>query len=126
MRKNPLMFINHILENIILIEKSINNLSRKDFGNNRDILDATIRRIEVIGEAAKNLSSEFTNKYRNIEWKKIIGMRDKMIHHYFGVDIEIIWKTINEDIPILKRELQEILEKEKIDDERRNLKNKKE
>lgn len=113
MIKNPLIFVNHILDNIKLIENSTKNLSRKDFENNRDILDATIRRIEVIGEAAKNLSSEFINKYRNIEWKKIIGMRDKIIHHYFGVDVEIIWKTIKEDIPILKKNIREILEKEK-------------
>ncbi len=118
MRKNPLVFISHILDNITLIEKSIKNLSKRDFENNRDILDATIRRIEVIGEAAKNLTSEFIDKYKNIEWKKIVGMRDKMIHHYFGVDIGIIWKTINEDIPILKKELKEILEKEKLVDEK--------
>ena len=114
MKKNPLIFLEHILTNIELIEKSIKNLLRKDFENNRDVIDATIRRIEIIGEAVKNLPSEFTKKYSNVEWKKIVGMRDKVIHHYFGIDLDTVWKTIKEDIPKLKKQIREILEKELI------------
>ena len=63
---------------------------------------ASIRSIEVIGEAAKNIPDSFKEKYPEIVWKDIIGTRDKLIHHYFGVDLNAVWKVGKEDIPELK------------------------
>jgi uncharacterized protein with HEPN domain len=67
-----------------------------------------IRNIEIIGEASKKISNDYKQTYRDIEWKEIAGMRDKLIHDYFGVNISVIWKTVQEDIPILAKELKKL------------------
>ena len=85
----------------------------KDFNSKRVIQDAVIRRIAIIGEAVKNISMNFREKYSEIAQKKIAGMRDKVIHGYFNVDIDRVWTVIIKDIPVLKREIEEIINKEK-------------
>ena len=70
-----------------------------------------VREIEIIGEAVKNISENLKNKNRKIEWKDIVGTRDKMIHHYFGVDLNIIWKIIKKDLPILEKQILSIKKK---------------
>lgn len=72
---------------------------------------AIVRAIEIIGEAVKNLPSSFKSKHPSISWKEIIGTRDKIIHHYFGVDLDIIWDIVNKDIPDLKKKILKIMEK---------------
>ena len=76
--------------------------------------DAVERNFEIIGEAAKNLTDDFRNKYSHIPFKKIAGMRDKLIHDYFGVDYEIIWKTIKEILPQFADDINKIIDIEKI------------
>ena len=71
---------------------------------------AIIREIEIIGEAVKNVSENLKNKHREIEWKEIIGTRDKMIHHYFGVDLNIVWNIIKIYLPDLKEKVLKIKE----------------
>jgi uncharacterized protein with HEPN domain len=73
------------------------------------IQDAVIRRLEIIGEAVKNLPPDFKERYTNIPWQQIAGMRDVLIHEYFGVDLNLTWQTVREDIPSLKSKLEEIL-----------------
>jgi len=107
--KDEKIFLNHILENIDNVEEFSKGLSKKDFDNNKLKQMAIVRCIEVIGEATKNLPIGFANKYSEIEWNKIAGMRDKLIHHYFGVDLDKIWEVIKKDLPILKREIEKIL-----------------
>lgn len=113
MIKEPIIFIEHILDAIEKIEMFMKGVSRENFQKNIQLQDALIRRIEIIGEAVKNLPKEFRNKYENIPWGDIAGMRDKLTHHYFGVDLEIVWKSVNEEIPELKKYIKNILEKEK-------------
>jgi uncharacterized protein with HEPN domain len=103
-----LPYINHILDAIKDIEESMKNISREKFEKTKDIKDANIRRIEIIGEAVKNISNNTKEKYNEIEWSKIIGTRDKMIHHYFGVNLDIIWDIIKISIPDLKIKILKI------------------
>ncbi len=113
MKKEPLIFIEHIMDAIENIESYMKNVSKEMFSRNIQLQDAVVRRIEIIGEAVKNLSRDFTNKHQNIPWRDIAGMRDKLMHRYFGVDLEVVWKTVKEDIPELKKTIGQILNKEK-------------
>ncbi len=113
MKKDNTIYIRHILESIKDMENSVKNISKENFGMEKDVRDANIRRLEVIGEATKNISDDFKKKYPKIEWKKIAGARDILIHAYFSVDIDLIWDIIKKDLPKLKEEIEKILEKEK-------------
>ena len=108
-----LPYLKHILDSINDIEESTQGITKKEFNEIKDKKDANIKRIEIIGEAVKNLSSSFRNRHPNIPWKDIAGMRDKLTHHYFGINLNNVWKVIREDIPSLKRDILKILEKEK-------------
>lgn len=110
-KKDPEIFLEHILESIGEIEKNTKNLSEDEFFDLVTIQDAVVRRLEIIGEAVKNLPSSFKNKHLQIPWKKIAGMRDVLIYEYFGVDIDLVWKIVNKDIPKLKKQIIELLEK---------------
>ncbi len=108
--KDPLIFIEHILESIGDIESFSHNVSKETLRKNREKLNAIVRSIEIVGEAAKNISGSFKAKYPEIPWKEIVGARDVLIHHYFGIDLNILWNIINKDIPRLKKQLLEIKE----------------
>lgn len=109
-KHSDLPYLYHILDAINDIEGSVQANSKEQCMKNKDVKDATIRRIEIIGEAVKNISYKTRKKYRHIEWTKISGTRDKLIHHYFGVDFDIVWDIIKKDLPKLKREIMTILE----------------
>lgn len=98
----------YILDSINKIEEYLRNVQKNIFLKDTKIQDAVIRRIEVIGEAVKNLPSELTARYPQIEWKKIAGTRDKIMHLYFGVDLDIIWEIVEKDLPVLKTNLLKI------------------
>jgi uncharacterized protein with HEPN domain len=112
MKKDDTVYLKHILDAIDLIGSYLKGKSYEDFTDSRMLQDAVIREIEIIGEAAKNLSVKFRNKYSEMPWKQMAGMRDKLIHEYFGVDLGAVWDTATKDIPLLKGKLQEILKKE--------------
>ena len=109
MNKDPSIFLHHILDSIRSIEEYTNSLSESEFLNAPEKQDSTVRRIEVIGEAVKNLSEDFKNVHTEIVWYKIAGMRDMLIHEYFGVDMELVWSTIQKDIPELKEQIEKIM-----------------
>lgn len=108
-QKNPKIFLEHILENIEKIENSFKDLTEVEFSESINIQDATLRRLEVIGEAVKNLPSSFRGKYPSIPWRNMAGMRDILIHEYFGVDMTLVWKISIKDIPKLKKQILKIL-----------------
>ncbi|MEM1562100.1 MAG: DUF86 domain-containing protein [Candidatus Bathyarchaeia archaeon] len=103
-------YLQDILDSIKDIEDFTRNVDFEDFARDRKTINAVIRSIEVIGEAAKHIPKSIRDKYPSIPWRKMAGMRDKLIHEYFGVDIKILWKTIKKDIPPLKPLIQNILE----------------
>lgn len=106
-----LPYLKHILDAINNIENSVKNLSKEEFKKSEDAKDSNVRRIEVIGEAVKNISKETKNKYPEIEWRKIAGTRDIMIHAYFNVDLDITWDIIKKGLPDLKKKIKIILER---------------
>lgn len=93
------------------IEIYLKEMSKVDFENNELVIDAVLRNLELIGEASKRLSNEFINKYSNIPWKKIIGLRNIVIHEYSDVDLDIIWDIVTKNIPETKGNIQEIYNK---------------
>ena len=107
-RKGDLVFIEHILESINAIKDFSRKIHKEELISNRLKQSAIVREIEVIGEAVKNISESLKDKHPEVEWKEITGTRDKMIHHYFGVDINIIFEIIKKDIPNLKRKIEKI------------------
>lgn len=108
--KDISIFIEHILESIKNIESFTKGISDESFLKNREKQNAVVRELEIIGEAVKNIPNTFKNKYPEIPWKDIAGTRDKIIHHYFGVDLNIVLEIIKKDIPELKEEMQKIKE----------------
>ena len=108
MKKDDGIYLSHILESLDQVLEYTKGLSREEFYGNRVVQDAVIRQLEIVGEATKNISPDFRNKYTNIPWKKMAGMRDKLIHDYFGVDIDAVWDTAKRDVAELRRTLSEI------------------
>jgi uncharacterized protein with HEPN domain len=108
MNRSIYLFISDILENIELIEKSLNKLNKTDLEKNSIMRDATIRRLEIIGEAVKNIPSSFKIKYQNVPWSKIAGFRDIVIHSYFRIDLDVTWNIIKKDLPGLKQNILKI------------------
>ena len=104
------LYIRHILDAIFTIGQYMSGVEYEDFLGDKLRQDGAIRELEIIGEASKQLSLEFKEKYPDIPWKDIAGMRDKLIHEYCGVDLNAVWETVEDDLPILKSALQKELE----------------
>ncbi len=102
MIKKDQVYLEHILEAITKIESFTKEISRFDFDHNVMIQDAIIRNIEIIGEATKKISNEFSQSHQEIPWSEMDGMRNKLIHDYMDVDLDVVWKTIEVDLPLLK------------------------
>ena len=112
MKKDPKVFIGHIIESIELIEQYAKKLTTNTFKKDIAMQDAIIRRLEIIGEAVKNIPTSFKTKYPEIPWKQMAGMRDILIHEYFDVDIALTWSVVKLKLPSLKPQLQNLLSKE--------------
>lgn len=105
------VYLRHILDAIYNIEKFVKDVSKDDFFGNVEKQYAVLRGLEIIGEATKNLSRELKRKHPEVPWKEIAGMRDKLIHQYFGVNLNLVWETIHGRLPDLRYQILEILKK---------------
>lgn len=104
------LYLEDIKESIRKIEKYTRSVNFDEFSRDEKLIDAVVRNLSVIGEAVINIPKEIKAKNPDIAWNEINGMRNKVIHEYFGIDEEILWKTIQEDIPIFKKQITKLLQ----------------
>ena len=107
--KSPRLYLEDILTSVSRIEEYSRNLSFEDFKKDQKTIDAVIRNLEIIGEAARNVPEDFSEKHPELPWREMISVRNKVIHEYFGVDVSILWQTIKEDLPSLKNQVQKLI-----------------
>ena len=109
--KSNEVFLRHVLDEITFLLEHTGALSFEDLMQDAVLQRACARSFEIMGEAVKNISTDFRRKHKEIDWKNIAGMRDKLIHQYFGVNWNILWDVIKEKLPGLKVHLEKILER---------------
>jgi uncharacterized protein with HEPN domain len=107
--RNISLYLQDILDAMHAIEKFVEGIDFEEFKADDKTASAVIRKFEIIGEAAKQVPEDIRNKYNQLPWKEMAGMRDRLIHFYFGVKHELVWQTIRDVIPTVKPLIQEIL-----------------
>lgn len=112
MSRLPIEFLQHIKIEMTYLVKRSNGLTKEDIFLNEDLNRAFARSLEIIGEAMKQLSPTFRETYPQINWRGLAGLRDKLIHHYFGIDYDILWDVVTQEIPPALEALHGIIEKE--------------
>ena len=107
--KDDKVYLIDILNNIELIERFVGNKTKSQLKKDIKTIYGILRALEIIGEAAKQVSQNIKRKYPEIPWREMAGTRDKLIHHYFGIDFDIIWDIVKKDLPDLKEKIKKIL-----------------
>jgi uncharacterized protein with HEPN domain len=110
MTRSVALYVKDVIQNMLDAEEFIQGLSYEAFISDKKTFNAVVRSIEVIGEAVKNIPDSVRSGYSDIPWKEMAGMRDKLIHFYFGVDQEAVWVTVKESIPTIRPIFEKILQ----------------
>jgi uncharacterized protein with HEPN domain len=110
MKRGYKLFIHDIKDCLAQIDEFVGNMTLEEFKADEKTSSAVVRKIEIIGEATKNVPKEIRQKYKELPWSDMAKMRDKIIHGYFGIDYEIVWKTIKERLPEIKPKIENILQ----------------
>lgn len=110
MKRDVSIYLKDVLESIQSIEEYVADLDEQQFQSDKKTQDSVMRRLAIIGEAVRNVPVDFRNQHPDIPWRDIAGMRDVLIHEYFGVSLDRIWETVVEDLPRLKEQLQVLIE----------------
>ena len=110
MNRDYKLYVKDILDCIDKIEAFVEGMDFNTFVKDDKTSSAVVRKLEVIGEATKNIPKEIRQKYKELPWSDMAGMRDKVIHFYFGIDYEIVWKVIKERLPEIKPYIEKIIE----------------
>lgn len=108
-RRELKLYLEDIINSVDRIEEYTKNFTFEEFAKDQKTIDAVVRNLSVIGEAAKNIPEEVKSKHTSIPWDEIAGMRNKIIHEYFGVDEDILWKTVRDDLPLFKKQVSGLL-----------------
>ena len=104
------LYLYDIIECCDRVADYVNGVREEDYNVNPMLQDALVRNIEVVGEAVKNLSTEITEAHPGIAWSQIARMRDKIAHHYFRINLDVVWKTVTDDLPALRPQIAAIYE----------------
>jgi uncharacterized protein with HEPN domain len=115
MSPSGLEYLQHVLQEIEYLTDTVRGLDRDRFMDDETLRRAFVRSLEVIGEAVKHLPSELCLKYPYVEWRAIAGMRDRLIHGYFGIDYDIVWDAVVNKIPLLQSQIEQIMRAEGIE-----------
>lgn len=109
----PLEYLQHIHDEASYLIQRAQGISREQFLTDETLKRAFVRSLEIIGEASKKIPADLKQRYPQIEWRAVAGMRDRLIHDYFGVDYEIVWDVVANKVPLLCQQVEEILKQEK-------------
>ncbi len=108
-KRNIDLFFADIFDAINSIKEYTQDIGYEEFLRDKKTRDAVVRNLEIIGEAVKNIPDDIKEKYPEVNWKEMAGMRDKLIHEYFGVSNVIVWETIKNDVPMFESQIGKII-----------------
>ncbi len=108
-KRDPILLLEDMLEAINKIYKYTKNINKDTFLSDSKTIDAVVRNLEIIGEAANHIPVSYKTEHSNINWRQIIGLGHRIIHDYFGVDEQIIWTIVAKDLPVLKQNILQLL-----------------